>query len=420
MSNLKGNRILSRLKVPGRSIPLIVGLVIAIGLLAIEPVSARNGWAVQYMRHALNARFVRPDPAALPAEFSRAKLWLAREAVSLGDSQEALALVEPQASRGDPYALRIKAAALELQGGFHAALQILASVKDYPLLNDLGDRAAHAGDYTDALAAYKAAFDINSENGVQSLAFCLGNDLNDYASAENLLKNALNTYPNSRYRPNWYHLLGEDLIAQQQFGEAERVFHSALAENPADWASYIDLGWIAQKRDNNVQEAAHEFQQAINLDKSRGDGYYAMAQLLTIEKRFDEADSWYGLAIDRSQDNKSWYLGRANNARLGNHLARALTLYQEIVKRYPDFAAAYYEMAWAYRLDKKPVQAEQSMEKAISLMNSPQDSYWVRAGQIYEWSGDADRALQAYQKALAINPDNAAARAGFQRLTNKK
>jgi len=84
--------------------------------------------------------------------------------------------------------------------------------------------------------------------------------------------------------------------------------------------------------------------------------------------------------------------------------------------RFPDFAPAYYEIAYIYQLNEQPAQAMTAIERALALMAPPNASYYTRAGSIYEWAGDETQALHVYRQALLIDPQNAAARKGVDRL----
>jgi len=79
---------------------------------------------------------------------------------------------------------------------------------------------------------------------------------------------------------------------------------------------------------------------------------------------------------------------------------------QVTIKRFPDYALAYSELAWTYRLNKQPAEAIEAMEQALALMEPPDADYYVQAGAIYEWAGEPARALAAYRGALAINPEH--------------
>ena len=184
----------------------------------------------------------------------------------------------------------------------------------------------------------------------------------------------------------------------------------------AIWALRIGLGWIYYEEGDHSKQAQEEFQNAIDIDKARGEGYFAMALMLTREDRFDEADAWYNLALERNQAYSGWYIARANNLSYSGKLNLALSYYHEAAAKFPEDATVYYEMAWAYRLNNQPEEAITTIKKAVSIMKPPNALYYLRTAQIYEWDGKNDLALDAYKKALAIDPNNNDAQKGINQL----
>jgi tetratricopeptide (TPR) repeat protein len=375
-----------------------------------------NSWTIQYMWHALNSNRAGGIPSSIPAGYDRARIWLARGAVESGDPQRALTLLESIALKGDPFALHIQVAALEQQGNFAGALEILIHTQDYRLLAELGDTATAAGDRENALAAYTAAYKINPELESLPLVDFLTNS-GSLGAAEAILKNDLTTYPKAEHRLSWYRRLADNLRDQNRLDEAEAVYQSALVEFPADWALHIGLGWVYYERGDGVQQATQEFQKAISIDKTRGDGYFAMAQLLTREKQFAETDDWYRVALERDQTHNWWYITRANSARSAGDFTLALSIYGEAAGKFPKYSTVYYEMALAFYLNNQPGEARTSIEKALSLMDPPSASYYARAGQIFEQNEEPALALEAYRNALAIDPKNSAAMKGVSHLS---
>ena len=74
-------------------------------------------------------------------------------------------------------------------------------------------------------------------------------------------------------------------------------------------------------------------------------------------------------------------------------------------------------MALAYKMNAQLAEATKSIEKALSLLDPPSALYFVRAGQIYEASGDTIRALENYKNALAVDPGNNSAQTGINRIS---
>jgi tetratricopeptide (TPR) repeat protein len=405
----------SRLRLVIWFLPLLV-MMLMLGM-RVETGASWNVWTLQFMWHVLRPDVAHKLPASIPEGRDRAKIWLTRDALATGDIQLAKALVKSITIPNDPLALSVEAAVLERQDDFTNAIQILLHARDYNSLINLSNDAARANDQAAALDALYAALTIDPTQGVIPLVYYLTSSKGDFLGAENVLRNALTTYPESSLRFSWYLSLADNLRRQKKYNEAEEVYRAVMVQNPNYLQTYIGLGWVYYERGDGLQRATAEFQNAIAINKTAGDGYYAMAQLLTREHRYEEADDWYELALTNDPENYLWIIGRANNARAAGDLNLALNNYQEAARLSPDNSTIYYEMAWTYRLNNQPEEAKKSIEKALSLMAPPSELYYVRAGQIYEWCGENVRALDAYKSAIRINPENLTAQQGVSRLS---
>lgn len=212
------------------------------------------------------------------------------------------------------------------------------------------------------------------------LANFLLNDRQDYARAENVLRQSLATLPNFRYWHVWSNRLGDALRGQKRWDEAVAVYESVIVQTPDDWEAHIGLGWARYERGDGLQAAMSEFQKVINAPKSQGNGQLVIAQALTREKRFEEADPWFAQALALNPEARWWYVARGNAARQAGNLTLALAVYQKTLERFPDFAFAYYEVAYAYLMNEQPAQAMIAIERALALMASPEPYYMFVQG----------------------------------------
>ena len=393
--------------------------VAAVALMGLSPARQAwriNAWSVQNTHYALSPAAKQTVLADPPAGHARAALWLASAALQSGNPALAETLIASQAAQGDQLAMHLMADALLAQGDFIGAVAIWQQTKDVTSLQQAALQAQQAGRMEEALMAYEAAWTLDSEAGTLPLANFLMNYRQDYGRAENVLRQSLATIPNSGYRPDWSRRLGDALRAQQRWDEAAAAYESTIVQAPDDWAAHIGLGWTSYERGDGLQVAMSEFQEAINAPESQGNGQLAIAQVLTREERFEEADAWFVQALALNPEAQWWYVGRGNAAQQAGNLTLALAVYKEALTRFPDFAPVYYEIANAYRLNEQPAQAMAAIERALVLMAPPNANYYARAGSIYEWAGDKNQALHAYRQALLIDPQNAAALKGVGRL----
>lgn len=408
---------MSHKSVPSLLFLLAVAMIALMGFSPARQAWRINAWSLQYAQRAFSPPAEQsaalPDP---PAGHARAVFWLASAALYLrGNPALAETLIAAQAAQGDPLAMRLMADALAAQGDFAGAVVILQQAGEVKALLQIASQAQLAGHLEDALMVYQAAWRLDPENGTLPLMYFLLDSKQDYKTAENVLRQALVAFPNSRTWPAWSNCLGDALRTQKRWDEAITAYESTLVHSPEDWAAHIGLGWTRYERGDGLQAAISEFQEAINAPESQGNGQYAIAQALTREKRYEEADAWFTQALALNPY-RWWFLQRGNAARQAGNLALALAVYQEAVALFPDFAPPYYEMAYAYQLNEQPAQAMTAIEQALALVTPPNAGYYVRAGGIYEWAGDKNQALHDYRQALLVDPHNAAALEGVERL----
>lgn len=387
-----------------------------IGVKSVRHMWQINAWSVQFTRHALNPTLELPLPGEPPAGHPRAAFWLASDALQSGNPALADRLISSQAAQGDPLALHLMANIRLAQGDFPGALVIWQQAGDFLSLSQNASQAQQAGRLEHAFMAYEAAWKLDPDAGTLPLVDFLLNK-QDYAGAENVLRISLVSIPpNSWNWSIWSARLGDALRAQKRWDEAISVYESIIYPTQFDWEVHLGLGWAKYERGDNLQAAMDEFQEVIKSPESRGNGQLAMAMVLTGEKRFEEADAWFVQALSNNPDNSWSYVLRADAAMQGGNTALALTFYQEALKRFPDFAPAYYEIASAYWTTGQPDQAIAAIQQALACITPPNADYYTRAGNIYEWHADESQAIQAYRQALLIDPKNAGALEGLERL----
>ena len=398
-------------------------LAILLGLVLFAIPSARqaatiNLWSLRYaseMHDPLRSQDAIPSP---PDSHPRATLWLATWAIDNDDGQKALALLEPLAAEGDQYALYFMGRALERLGDFSGAVQAWKQAGEPGVLWNVAEAANQEGRFEDALEAYRAAWELEPGEGALRLANFVRHHKEYLPVAEAVLRQTLAAHAVSRYRPNWLHCLADVLEKQNRWPEVAQIYQQAIVENPGDWEAHIGLGWSLLYCDYGSEAALAEFRRAIEIASGRGDGYLAMGQVLAREKRYPEADVWFRMALERDPENSSWYLIRANSARDAGELALALEVYRETIARFPNYGAAYYEMAWAYYLDGQTEQAIAAIERALEFRQGIDD--YGRIGRIYESAGETEKALSAYQQVLASRPNDRTALEALERLTNNQ
>ncbi len=395
-------------------------LVAALLLWAVPLWSAGkvNAWSLAFARPALVQGLGSVVVSEPPVTHHHAPIWLALQTFAHGEPHLAQPWREAlyTAAMENPFAARILGQVLWAQGQITDAIQTWLHARNYHALLDAARQAQEAGRLEDALSAYRAARVVDPQNGTLPLVNFLWWQCGGKDAAESLLRQALVQYPDAEKRLDWQYRLGEMLRDAERWDEVLVLYRQLLNDNPNDWRVHIGLGWTLYHRGGEKNAAEKEFRQAIALTPERGEGYFAMGQLLVKEGRYIEADTWFAQAIQRNPDVKWWWLTRANAARSSGNLEQALALYQETVTRFPDWAPAYYEMAWNYRLMERRDEALQTIKQALSLtVIFPDAWYYVRAGQISPGAGGQAVAGECYRKTVQRAPKNIIAVNGIER-----
>jgi tetratricopeptide (TPR) repeat protein len=266
-----------------------------------------------------------------------------------------------------------------------------------------------------AIEFLKTAWQLDPKSSATELANVYLENGKPLVAVEILLK-TLDRVPDSSERLEWWKLLGNTLRDQNKLDDAIFVYREAIAEFPDEPLLYIGLGWSIYENDNDQQTVERLFNRAIELDVTDGYNYFTMGMLKFREEHYAQADLWYQEALKRDPNNRWYIINYANNLRSLGELSSALEIYLDITENNPSYARAFYEIAWAYHLSNQPEEAKSSIKKALSLLSQPDEWYFVRAGIIFESTGDIETAQVYYKNALKINPRNQAAIEGLSRL----
>jgi tetratricopeptide (TPR) repeat protein len=400
------------------SIGLWVSLITLATLSGATPLLLDNHWSIDFLGKRLNSNSenLKIDP---PEHHQRAKFWLAEQVLEEGDVEGALFYLQQSSGKETYFNYHTIGKINSKREDFEAAIQTWSQIKDYQSLDTLARQSEAKNDFKTALNAYQSAAKANLKLGALPFANFLSNTLGDYNSAKKILFQALQTYSVTHSRNLWLLKLGDILQQEESWEEARLLYQKILAENPSDYNSYIELGWIYYEMGYGFETAKGEFEKAIKLDPHDGLGYFAMGQIFAEEGRYSEADKWFELATKYNPKKKIWHLIWANSTRSNGDLKQALKLYHELTSQYPDWAPAYFELARTYQLTGEKQKAINMIEKAILLMHPPNNSYFWRAGQIYEWAGRDKKALAAYHHILLTEPKNDNAIKAIQRIETK-
>jgi tetratricopeptide (TPR) repeat protein len=178
---------------------------------------------------------------------------------------------------------------------------------------------------------------------------------------------------------------------------------AALQHQPRDTKALSKLGYIAWN-EQRYDEALQRFQQVLTIDPAQAAAYVHLGVNYTALERFGEAIAAYRQA-ERLQPSLAHLVQQSIN--LIEHLQRA--------KERPDDPMAHFQLGTIYSDDGRSDRAIEAFEKVVALTPElPQG--WLYLAINYAAEARYAEALEACEQVLALEPDNAPARHLYDKL----
>lgn len=188
---------------------------------------------------------------------------------------------------------------------------------------------------------------------------------------------------------------------------------------------YVGTALMEQRK---YEDAISNFKQALRYRRDASDTHYALAvcynavgsaakykeeleATLLFDPKMPEANYDYGRVLLKEGDRA----GAAERFRLSVDAAPAIAAPQEALDGLGPFSERLTD-ARKLRV-KEPAKA--MVEARIAVAIEPRDAdALVILGELQEQAGDKAAATKSYRKALGVDPENKAAKAGVERVTN--
>jgi tetratricopeptide (TPR) repeat protein len=207
------------------------------------------------------------------------------------------------------------------------------------------------------------------------------------------------------------------------------IFAQTEAPNPAPGAPHPDalqnyrIGRDLEAR-NRPDEASVYYSEAVRIctdeisrNNANMDSYTVLTWALLRQRRYGEVISWGERALRYANDYRIIEtMGEAYF--FINDYARALLSMQRYVNALPrgDRAStAYFFMGEIYRNQRKYLLADTAYTTAVAL-EGRMVLWWFRLGSVRESAGDFAPAIEAYEKALSLNPNYKEATESLERV----
>lgn len=286
-----------------------------------------------------------------------------------------------------------------------------------------GDKFYTAKDYINAMKNYSDTKNIKSSE-VNVFFYVLvenGDDLNNqknYPAALDYYKKAATMNPNdSKLKKKIWQIYKN----QKNNYEDAVKFYEALTEiNPKDYGSYFRLGYSYDEV-GNYYAAVNAYQNALRLYPESYIGYYNLGYVYLNLQDYDSAIQSFknSINLNVNDDDVHDKLELSYNCKFimdSDSFDDAVKFYTSLVNQYKENPTLYYWLGY-YSLGY-PDEAVKALKKSIKL--KPEARSYYQLGFTYEYMEKPKKALEAYKKALELDPDHKDAKNRLAKLSAKK
>lgn len=202
--------------------------------------------------------------------------------------------------------------------------------------------------------------------------------------------------------------------------EALKYYHRAaeLAPNEFRWTYYMGL---VEANQGQCDQAASNLRRALRIDPDYVPAKLHLANCLLASAEWENSEELYNGVLKQDADNPEAYygLGRIRSSR--RDYTNAAASYEKALALSPDFGAAHYALALAYRalgqtdkaegqlrlFEKNKTDAPPAEDPLLSEVRALNRSaiFQVQMGIDLERQGKREESVAAHEKALQIDPD---------------
>ncbi|KAI5093952.1 transmembrane and TPR repeat-containing protein 1 isoform X1 [Silurus meridionalis] len=210
-------------------------------------------------------------------------------------------------------------------------------------------------------------------------------------------KTALRLYPRHASAMNNLGTLTHDTK------EAELYYRKALDINPQHNRALFNLGNLL-KSQGEEDKAEHMLKESIRFGPQFADAYSSLASLYADQKRFAEANEIYTEGIENCPDSSDLHNNYGVFLVDTGDSERAAVHYQHAVRLKPSHYVAMVNLARLLRSSNGNKEAEIWYKRALQVVRKV--DILTPLGALYYNTGRYEEALQLYQEAAALQPDN--------------
>ncbi len=204
---------------------------------------------------------------------------------------------------------------------------------------------------------------------------------------------------------------GRLLARQGRLDEALTLFLRALSFSGEQAALYYNIGLIYSIK-KQLQDAEQAFLKVVSLDPRHQDAYLNLGNLYENQGRLDEALQVFIRAVEINprtpggiSANQKLPLLQGSALALQGRIKEALAIFEKALTFSREKAAIYFNIGKIHLELSDLQKAEKAFRQTISENPRHQKAY-IHLGSMSEQSGDLEKAVIFYEKAVEVNADS--------------
>ncbi len=198
----------------------------------------------------------------------------------------------------------------------------------------------------------------------------------------------------------------EELMRRGDYEGAYRIYREIIKKGTDDATVYNNCG-VALDSLGKHKDAVDCYLKAIAIEPDYPTAHYNLANSLVFLREYDAALEHYKIALTQNPDLKSAYIDLANLYLLKNDLAMMRRTLKYAISRFKYDPDLVYSAAVVLLDGGDTRTAISLLEYCLSIKHDPK--YWNALGNAYYAMDNYDKAMECYNNALKLDPENAEA-----------
>ena len=205
----------------------------------------------------------------------------------------------------------------------------------------------------------------------------------------------------------WYHI-GVMFQQENQWEQAFQALDRAIELDPGLAGAYIAQARVLALGHGEYEAARAKAEEGLKVAPGDEEILYQVAQFFLAVRDNKQAEELFRSALSLEPDDLYAWIGMGQSLFAQERFGEALEAFEEASSIQTGTWQDAIAHAWLGRtyvgLDR-PHSALREFELAAQLHPADSDNF-VRLGDAYQLIGEEDKALEAYQQALSVNPAN--------------